>query len=700
MTLSAKQTEAPMDPTAQGEFTPLDTLCINTIRTLAMDAVQKANSGHPGAPMGLAPVAYILWSRFLKYDPAAPLWPNRDRFVLSNGHASMLLYALIHLAGVRNVDQHGKVLDEPSLPMEQIKLFRQLGSRTPGHPEYELTAGVETTTGPLGQGIGNAVGMAIAQKWRAARYGRPAFEPLFDHHVWAICGDGCMMEGVQSEAASLAGHLKLGNLTLIYDDNSITIDGKTSLAFSEDVGDRYKAYGWNVLRVDDGNDLDGIAKALDAARKTTDRPTLICLKTHIGYGAPHKQDTHAAHGEPLGVDEIKLTKKFYGWPEDKDFYVPPEVYDRFKELVGQRGAATRAAWQKQFDEYKGKFAQQATELGAMETRDLPAGWDQGIPTFPADAKGLATRESSGQVLNAIAKNVLWIVGGSADLNPSTKTFLKFEGAGVFTAENPGGRNIHFGVREHGMGAIMNGMALSRLRSYGSGFLIFSDYGRPSIRLGALSHIPPLYVFTHDSIGVGEDGPTHQPIEQLMSLRAIPNLLVIRPCDANEVAEAYKVAFQTKRQPVILALTRQAVPTLDRAKYAPASGLAKGGYALNNEPSPDVLLIATGSEVSLCVEAAGKLASEKIKARVVSLPSWELFEKQPREYRDAVIPPGVAARVCVEAGAAFGWEKYAGPTGAIIGMRSFGASAPVKDVMKHFGFTTDNVVAAAKKQLGK
>ena len=679
------------------EFSQTDVTCINTIRTLAMDAVQKANSGHPGAPMGLAPVAYTLWNRVLRYDPADPLWPNRDRFVLSNGHASMLLYALIHLAGVRNVDASGKVLGEPSLPMEQLKLFRQLGSKTPGHPEYELTAGVETTTGPLGQGVGNAVGMAVAQKWVASWYSRPGFESLFDHRVYAICGDGCMMEGVASEAASLAGHLKLGNLTLIYDDNSITIDGHTSLAFSEDVAGRFTAYGWNVERVADGNDLEWIARAIDAARKVTDRPTLICLKTHIGYGSPHKQDTHSAHGEPLGADEIKLTKKAYGWPEDAQFLVPDGVYEHFRDGIGKRGGEARAAWQKLFDEYRAKFPELAAELETMEKRNLPAGWEKSVPTFPADAKGLATRESSGQVLNALAKVVPWVVGGAADLNPSTKTFLK--GEATFTPE-AAGRNIHFGVREHGMGAVLNGMALAKLRSYGSGFLIFSDYGRPSIRLGAIMHIPVLYVFTHDSIGVGEDGPTHQPIEQLMSLRAIPGAIVIRPCDANEVAEAYKIALTEKHAPVILAMTRQAVPTLDRTKFAPASNVAKGGYALNDVAKPDVILIGTGSEVSLCVEAAEKLAAEGVKARVVSLPSWELFEKQPKDYRDAVLPPAVTARVCVEAGAAFGWERYAGTTGAIIGMRSFGASAPVKDVLKHFGFTTDNVLAAARKQLGK
>ncbi|VTS02559.1 transketolase : Transketolase OS=Granulibacter bethesdensis CGDNIH3 GN=GbCGDNIH3_0856 PE=4 SV=1: Transketolase_N: Transket_pyr: Transketolase_C [Gemmata massiliana] len=681
------------------QFTALDVTAINTIRTLAMDAVQKANSGHPGAPMGLAPVAYTLWNKFLSYDPADPMWPNRDRFVLSNGHASMLIYSLIHLAGIKNVDHHGKVLDEPSLPLDQLKQFRQLNSKTPGHPENEYTAGVETTTGPLGQGVGNAVGMAIAQKWLAAHYGRPGFEALFEHRVYAICGDGCMMEGVASEAASLGGHLKLNNLTLIYDDNGITIDGHTHLAFSEDVPARFAAYGWNVLRVTDGNDLDGMAKAIEAS-KSSDRPTLIALKTVIGYGSPNKADTHAAHGEPLGPDEIKLTKKAYGWPEDSSFLVPDGVYDLFKGGIGKRGAEARAAWQKLFTDYKSKFPKEAAELEALEARDLPAGWDKDIPVFPTDAKGLATRESSGTVLNAIAKHVPWMVGGSADLNPSTKTFMKFPEAGVFTSKTPGGRNVHFGVREHGMGAIMNGMALSKLRSYGSGFLIFSDYGRPPIRLAAIMGLPVLYVFTHDSIGVGEDGPTHQPIEQIMSLRAIPKLILIRPGDANEVAEAYKVALQEKHHPVILAMTRQALPTLDRTKYAPASGLAKGGYALNNVPNPDVLLIGTGSELSMCADAAEKLATEGIKARVVSLPSWELFEKQDQAYRDSVIPPAVTARVCVEMGGAFGWERFAGSTGAIIGMRSFGASAPLKDLLKHFGFTVEAVVKAAKEQVGK
>ncbi|MCE9565448.1 MAG: transketolase [Planctomycetes bacterium] len=681
-----------------GEFTPLDVTCVNTIRTLAMDAVQKANSGHPGAPMGLAPVAYTLWNRFLTYDPANPLWPNRDRFVLSNGHASMLLYSLIHLTGIKNIDEHGKVLDEPSLPLEQLKHFRQLGSKTPGHPEHEYTAGVETTTGPLGQGIGNAVGMAIAQKWMAGYYGRPGFESLFDHHVYVICGDGCMMEGVASEAASLAGHLKLGNLTLIYDDNTITIDGHTDLAFSEDVAARYTAYGWNILRVNDGNDLDGMQKAIAAAKACTDKPTLIVQKTVIGYGAPHKQNTHGAHGEPLGPDEIKLAKKFFGWPEDAQFLVPEGVYDNFKNGIGKRGGDAAAAWKKLYAEYKTKFPEQAAQLEAIETRGLPAGWEKSVPVYPADPKGLASRESSGQVLNALAKAIPWIVGGAADLNPSTKTFMK--GEGTFTATTPAGRNIHFGVREHGMGAIMNGMGVSGLRAYGSGFLIFSDYGRPSIRLAAIMNLPVMYVFTHDSIGVGEDGPTHQPIEQVMSLRAIPGVIMLRPCDANEVAEAYKVAVQSKHNPIVFAMTRQALPTLDRTKYAPASGLAKGGYSLNDVAKPDVILIGTGSEVSLCIEAGEKLAAEGIKARVVSLPSWELFEKQSQEYRDSVLPPSITARVCVEMGGAFGWERYAGLTGAIIGMRSFGASAPLKDLLPHFGFTVAAVVAAAKKQAGK
>ena len=680
----------------------IDTLCIDTIRTLAIDAVQAANSGHPGAPMALAPMAYVLWNRVMNFDPADPLWPGRDRFVLSNGHASMLLYALIHLAGVKNTDHvTGKVLNEPSLPLEQLQKFRQLGSRTAGHPEHEMTAGVETTTGPLGQGIGNAVGMAIAQKWIAARYSKPGFESLFEHKVYAICGDGCMMEGVASEAASLAGHLQLNNLCLFYDDNSITIDGSTSLAFTEDVAGRFMAYGWNVLRVSDANDLPRLAHSIETFFKS-DRPTLVVVKSHIGYGSPNKQDTHGAHGEPLGDAEIQLTKKFYGWPEDAKFLVPDGVYGRFQDGIGKRGSEAFAAWSKLFADYKAKFPELGSQLEGMEHRGLPTGWDKDIPTFPADVKGLATRDSSGKVLNAIAKNVMWVVGGSADLNPSTKTKLVFDGAGTFTACTPEGRNIHFGVREHGMGAIINGMALSGLRSYGAGFLIFSDYGRGAIRLGAIMRIPVLYIFTHDSIGVGEDGPTHQPIEHLASLRAIPNLITIRPSDANEVAEAYRVALTHKHNPVVVSLTRQAIPTFDRTKFAPASGLAKGGYVLVDaaDGKPDVILIGTGSEVALCVEAYEKLTAEGIKARVVSLPSWELFDKQSPEYRESVLPASVTKRVCVEMASGFGWERYAGTTGAIIAMWTFGASAPLKDLLKHFGFTTEAVIAAAKKQLGK
>ena len=688
---------------APADFTAIDAVCVNTIRTLAMDAVQKANSGHPGAPMGLAAVAYALWNRVMVYDPAQPYWPNRDRFVLSNGHASMLLYALIHLAGVKNRDEHRNVIDEPSLPMDQLKRFRQLGSRTPGHPEQEATSGVETTTGPLGQGVGNAVGMAMAQKWLAAYYGRPGFEDLFAHRVYAICGDGCMMEGVASEAASLAGHLGLNNLTLIYDDNRISIDGSTSLAFTEEVATRFLGYKWNVVRVPDGNDLDQFLKAIEVAKATHDRPTLVVVSTHIGYGAPHKQDTKEAHGEPLGADEVKATKKFYGWPEDAQFLVPDGVYERFQEGMGKRGATARAAWDAKFAEYRAKYPEQWQQLETLERRELPAGWDKDIPVFPADAKGLATRDSSGTVLNAIAKRVPWVFGGSADLNPSTKTFLKFDGAGVFTHATPAGRNVHFGVREHGMGAILNGLTLSNLRAYGSGFFIFSDYGRGALRLGAVMHIPVLYIFTHDSIGVGEDGPTHQPVEHFASLRAMPNLVVIRPGDANEVAEAYKVAMQSQHMPIVLAMTRQALPTLDRTKYAPASGLTKGGYVLADNAggaNPDLILIGTGSEVPLVVEAYEKLVAEGVKARVVSLPSWDLFEKQEPSYRDAVLPPECVRRVCVEMAGVFGWERYAGTTGAIIGMRSFGASAPLKDLLPHFGFTIDNVLKAAREQLAR
>jgi transketolase len=678
---------------------PIDALSINTIRTLAMDAVQQALSGHPGAPMALAPVAYTLWQQFLRYDPADPLWPGRDRFVLSNGHASMLLYALIHLAGVKHV-KAGKVLDEPTLPLEQIKRFRQLGSRTPGHPEYGHAAGIETTTGPLGQGIGNAVGMAIASRWIAARFSQPGFEGLFNVDVYCICGDGCLMEGVASEACSLAGHQKLSNLCLLYDNNHISIEGHTSLAFTEDVASRFAGYGWNVLRVKDANDTDSVSQAVRTFRDTRDRPTFVIVDSHIGYGSPNKQDTHSAHGEALGEEECKLTKRVYGWPDDAKFLVPDGVYARFQQGVGANGKQAREQWLTRFAAYKSKHPDLATQFEQMQRSEHPDGWDKEIPVFPADAKGMATRESSGKVLNAIAKRVPWVLGGSADLAPSTKTLIAGESS--LQAATPGGRNMHFGVREHAMGAVINGMALTKVRPYGAGFFIFSDYGRGALRLGAIMEIPVIYVFTHDSIGVGEDGPTHQPIEHLASFRAMPHLVTIRPGDANEVAEAWKVVMQLKHNPAALILSRQAMPTLDRTKYGAATGLAKGAYVLADvaDGRPDLILIGSGSELSLCVTAAEQLQKEGAMVRVVSMPSWDLFEKQPQSYRDSVLPPNVTARVAVEAGSVFGWERYVGWKGKVIGMTTFGASSPVKDAMKHFGFTVENVVAAAKGVLGK
>jgi transketolase len=680
----------------------IDTLCINTIRTLAMDAVQQANSGHPGTPMGLAPVAYTLWQQFLRYDPADPDWPNRDRFVLSVGHASMLIYALLHLAEVKvsHTTAHNRAGD-PAVSLDEIKRFRQLGSRTPGHPEYHLTAGIETTTGPLGQGVANSVGMAIAGKWLGSYYNRPDF-PIFDYHVWALAGDGCMMEGVSGEAASLAGHLKLGNLTWVYDSNKITIEGKTSLAFNEDVGVRFQGYGWQVLHVSDANDLNALAEAFGQAKRTTDRPTLIIVESHIAWGAPNKQDTHSAHGEPLGEEEIRLTKKFYGWPEEAKFLVPDGVYDHFRANLGKRGGEAHAAWARLVADYRSQYPDLASQLQTMLAGQLPEGWDRHLPTFPTDAKGLATRDSSGKVINAVAQGVPWLIGGSADLAPSTKTRLTFEGAGDFQAGTYGGRNFHYGVREHAMAAILNGMALCKVRPYGSGFLIFSDYARAAIRLSALMEIPTLHVFTHDSIGVGEDGPTHQPIEQLMGLRAIPGMLVIRPADANEVVEAWRVIMQHTHGPALLILTRQPVPTFDRSKYAPASGLAKGAYVLADAANgqPSVILIGTGSEVQLCVHAYEQLTAEGVAVRVVSMPSWELFEAQDAAYRESVLPAHVTARVSVEMGSTLGWERYTGLTGARLGMRTFGASAPIKDLLKHFGFTVEAVVQAAKAQLAR
>jgi transketolase len=679
----------------------LDTLCINTIRTLAIDAVQQANSGHPGAPMGLAPAAYCLWQQFLRYDPADPTWLNRDRFVLSNGHASMLLYAMLHLAEVRQVDENGKLTKDLSVSMDDIKHFRQLGSRTPGHPESHITTGVEVTTGPLGQGVGNSIGMAIAGKWQAANFNKPGFE-IFNFNVYAMCSDGDLMEGIGGEAASLAGHLKLSNLCWIYDHNSVTLDGPANWSFSEDVATRFVGYGWNVTRVSDANDLEMIARAFETFQKTSDRPTLIILDSHIGYGSPHKQDSNSSHGEPLGEDEVKLVKKFYGWPEDAKFLVPDGVREHFRDTLGKRGRDLRAQWSQSFADYSKKFPELSERLSHMQHHELPAGWDKNIPTFPADPKGVATRESSGKVLNAFAQNIPWLIGGSADLATSNKTTLKFEGAGDFQAGNYAGRNLHFGVREHVMGASVNGMTLSSIRAYGATFFNFTDYMRPSMRLAALMQIPSIFVFTHDSIGLGEDGPTHQPIEQLASLRAMPNMIVLRPGDANEVVEAWRVILQLQESPATLVLSRQAMPTLDRSKYASASGVAKGAYVLADSPGgkPDVILMGTGSELGLCVSAFEKLTSEGIHARVVSMPSWELFDKQESTYKDSVLPPSVIARVSVEMGATFGWERYTGSKGRNIGMHRFGASAPIKDLLKYFGFTVDHVVAEAHAVLGR
>jgi transketolase len=681
----------------------LDALSVNTIRTLAMDAVQAANSGHPGTPMAMAPVAYTLWKDFLRYDPADPIWPNRDRFVLSMGHASTLLYGLLHLAEVKAVNAQYEKTGQPSVTLDDIKSFRQLDSRCPGHPEYRWTSGVETTTGPLGQGIATSVGMAIASRWQAASFNRPGFE-MFDYRVYALCGDGCMMEGISHEAASLAGHLKLSNLCWIYDNNKITIEGNTSWAFTEDVATRFIGYGWNVTRVGDANDLEMLRRAFQVAQKEAERPTLIIVDSHIAWGAPNKQDTHAAHGEPLGEEEIRLTKRNYGWPEDAKFLVPDEVRANFQNSIGARGKTLRDEWFTKLAAYTKAYPELGDHLVRMQKRELPDGWDKNIPTFDADAKGLAGRDASAKVLNAIAKNVPWLIGGAADLAPSTKTRLTFDGAGDFLAETPAGRNIHFGVREHLMSSILNGLSLSKVRPYGSGFLIFSDYARGAIRLSAIMEIPTIHIFTHDSIGVGEDGPTHQPVEQLASLRAIPNLIVLRPCDANEVAEAWRVIMQLKHEPVCLILSRQPLPTLDRTVYAGAENTKFGGYTLADSAGPDgqldVILIGAGSEVSLCVGAYEKLLTEGVKARVVSLPSWELFEHQSQDYKDEVIPPTVKARVAVEQAARFGWQRYASSKDAIIGMRTFGASAPLKELTKKFGFSVEAVVEAAKKEIAR
>jgi transketolase len=679
----------------------IDEVCINTIRTLAIDAVQAANSGHPGTPMAMAPVVYTLWQDFLRFDPEDPIWPNRDRFILSSGHASALLYAMLHLTGVKAVNEKYERLGTPSVALDDLRRFRQLDSKCPGHPEYHLTSGVEMTTGPLGQGVATSVGMAIAADWLARYFNRPDF-PLFDYRIYALCGDGCMMEGVSSEAASLAGHLELGNLCWIYDSNHITIEGNTALAFSEDVAARFLAYGWHVLRVGDANDCERLAEALERARRVADQPSLIIVESHIGYGAPHREDTSGAHGEPLGEEEVRLTKRRYGWPEDAKFLVPDGVYRHFAEGIGARGRHLREEWLALFEGYRRAYPELADHCERMQRRDMPEGWDRDIPSFPTDAKGIASRDASGQVLNAIAPRVPWLLGGAADLAPSTKTRLTFTNAGDFTDENRLGRNFHFGIREHAMGAVCNGLALSKLRPFGSGFLIFSDYMKPPIRLSAIMELPVVYVFTHDSIGVGEDGPTHQPVEQLVALRAVPGLVVLRPCDANEVAEAWRVALSLKHQPACLILSRQNLPTLDRARCAPASGLRRGAYVLADaaKDAPEIILMATGSEVALCVEVFERLSAEGVRARVVSMPSWELFEQQEDEYRAAVLPPAVTRRIAVEQASTLGWERYTGLRGTILGMKTFGASAPLKELLKKFGFTGDNLYAAAREQLAR
>ena len=675
----------------------LDQLCINTIRTLAIDAVQQANSGHPGTPMALAPAAYTIWNRVMRFDPQDPIWPNRDRFVLSNGHASMLLWAVLHLTGIQAVNADYEILGQPAVSLDDIRRFRQLDSKAPGHPEYHWVSGVETTTGPLGQGVATSVGMAIAEKWLANRYNRPGFT-IFDYNIYAVCGDGCMMEGVASEAASLAGHLGLDNLCWIYDNNHITIEGSTKITFTEDIAARFLGYGWNVLRVGDANDIGLIEHALGVFRRTKGRPSFIIVDSHIGYGSPHKQDTAAAHGEPLGEDEVRLTKRSYGWPEDAKFLVPDGVREHFAAGIGARGGEARRQWTDLLDTYRAQYSNLAGEIDQMQRRELPSGWDRNLPVFPADAKGLAGRDASGEVLNIIAQSVPWFLGGSADLAPSNKTALKYDGAGDFERESPGGKNLHFGIREHAMAAIVNGLVLSKTRAFGATFFIFSDYARPAIRLAALMELPSIFIFTHDAMGDGEDGPTHQPVEHLISLRAIPGLVTLRPGDANEVVEAYRYIMQLRHRPAVLALSRQPLPTLDRSKYAPADGVARGAYVLADAPggNPEVILIASGSEVCLAVQAHEQLIAEGIRSRVVSMPSWDIFEGQTQEYRNSVLPPAVKARVAVEQGSTLGWERYVGWEGRVIGMHTFGASAPLKELQKKFGFEPERVVAVAKE----
>jgi transketolase len=676
----------------------LDQLAINTIRTLSIDAVQQAKSGHPGTPMALAPLVYTIWNRVMRFDPKDPIWPDRDRFVLSNGHASMLLWSVLHLSGTRAVNAEYERLGELSVTLDDIRRFRQLNSKAPGHPEYHWVSGVETTTGPLGQGIANSVGMAIARKWLASRYNQPGFD-IFDYDIYATCSDGDLMEGVGSEAASLAGHLGLDDLCWIYDNNHITIEGKTSITFTEDVTARFLAYGWNVLRVGDANDLERIEQALAVFRQTKGRPTLIVLDSHIGYGSPHKVDTAAAHGEPLGDDEVRRVKRAYDWPEDAKFLVPDGVREHFAAGIGARGAAARQGWETLFADYRRQFPELATEIDQMQHRELPAGWERDLPLFPADPKGIAGRDASGKVLNALAGNIPWLLGGAADLGPSTKTALA--GAGDFEAANPGGRNLHFGIREHAMAAIVNGLSLSKLRPFGATFFIFSDYARPAIRLSAIMELPVIWVFSHDAMGDGEDGPTHQPVEQLVSMRAIPGLTLLRPADANEVVEAYRFIMRLRHRPAAIALSRQPLPTFDRSRYASAEGVARGAYVMADAPSgsPEIILIASGSEVAVAVDAHEALTADGIRSRLVSMPSWDIFEQQPQSYRESVLLPQVSARIAIEQGSTLGWDRYVGAAGKVVGMKTFGASAPLKELQRKFGFEPGRIVGLAKEMLG-
>jgi len=679
----------------------IDQLCINTIRTLSIDAVQQANSGHPGTPMALAPLVYTIWNRVMRFDPRDPIWPNRDRFVLSNGHASMLLWSVLHLSRTQAVNAEYETLGQPSVTLDDIRHFRQLGSKAPGHPEYHLVSGVEATTGPLGQGIANSVGMAIARTWLAARYNRPGFE-IFDYDIYTVCGDGCLMEGVGAEAASLAGHLGLDKLCWIYDNNHITIEGSTRITFTEDVTARFLGYGWNVLRVGDANDTERIEHALEIFRNTKGRPTFIVLDSHIGYGSPHKHDTAEAHGEPLGEEEVRLTKRFYGWPEDAKFLVPDGVYERFAAGIGERGANARRKWNDLFNAYRAEHADLAAEIDQIERRELPAEWDRNLPVFPADPKGMAGRDASGKVLNVLAQNIPWFLGGSADLGPSNRTLLTYQGAGDFQADTPTGKALHFGIRENAMAAIVNGLSLSKLRAFGATFFIFSDNARPSMRLSAIMELPAIFIFTHDAMGDGEDGPTHQPVEHLALMRATPGLVTLRPADANEVVEAYRYILQLRHEPAVLVLSRQPLPTLDRSRYAVASNLARGAYILADAPGakPEIILIASGSEVSLAVNAHETLVGEGVRSRVVSMPSWDIFDHQSQDYRDRVLPPSVKLRIAIEQASTLGWERYVGDSGRIIGMKTFGASAPLKELQKKFGFEPENLVAAAKELLGR